>query len=114
MTRQSRLDKVEARLTPESDLVTFHLCHATCKAYWEMTPEDHEAWHRDHGHSVFTLNLGGATISVRPRPNALAAMLSPSLVRAYLISGSTQAVSRGRATVGEAVKRIATVEDAGG
>jgi hypothetical protein len=63
MTKHNRLDRVAARLTPESNLVTFNLCHETCKAYQELSPEAHEAWHRGRGENVFTLNLGGATIS---------------------------------------------------
>jgi hypothetical protein len=37
MTRHNRLDKVEARLVPEPDRVTFSVCQLTWEAYKGMT-----------------------------------------------------------------------------
>jgi hypothetical protein len=63
MTRRNRLDKVEARLSPEAPRVVFQMCHETCTAYRTMTHETHIAWHRERGEFPFTLNLGAAAIA---------------------------------------------------
>ena len=63
MTRHNRLDRVEARLSPEAPSVMFQMCHEACTAYRTMTHEAHVAWHRERGEFPFTLNLGGAAIS---------------------------------------------------
>ena len=58
MSRDRRLDTIEAHLGPEAPRMRFQMCQAPN----ELSADGHAAWHRGRGEWCFTLDLGAANV----------------------------------------------------